>query len=299
MSLKNLLDLRKKVEPQIKIVERIIFQKRSLKKDIFLTLSVIFVASAVIWGITKADTSENIKSSRARMEQANLRSKNFSVVGVVFDVSETTLSIDTQSSNDSSKTIYTLNTDTVVKIETRNYKPLTLSDIKIGDKVVVQGMENEGNITIKRIISFGIATDIDTATSTATTSDETASTTDTATSTLTIIDTIKDVVTGVIDVITGSTTPDEQVGTTSDTTATSSDDNNSTTIPEDTSSSTDTTSSEPKAEDPPKTDLLENIIDGATDVLNNIIGNGDATTQTDSAQNQTDTPAPTDQISTE
>ena len=172
---------------------------------------------------------------------------------LLFKVSETTLSIDTQSSNDSSKTIYTLNTDTVVKIETRNYKPLTLSDIKIGDKVVVQGMENEGNITIKRIISFGIATDIDTATSTATTSDETASTTDTATSTLTIIDTIKDVVTGVIDVITGSTTPDEQVGTTSDTTATSSDDNNSTTIPEDTSSSTDTTSSEPKAEDPPKT----------------------------------------------
>jgi len=54
MSFKNFLDLRKKTRQQTQIIERVVFQKRSIKSDIFLALSVILVASAIIWGISKA-----------------------------------------------------------------------------------------------------------------------------------------------------------------------------------------------------------------------------------------------------
>ena len=57
MSLKNFLDLRKKTPKQIRVIEKIILQKRSLKSDIFLAFSVILAASGIIWGISMADYS--------------------------------------------------------------------------------------------------------------------------------------------------------------------------------------------------------------------------------------------------
>ena len=54
MKLKNILDLSTKNEPQIKVVEKIIIQKRSWKKETLRTLLVIITASAVIWGVSKA-----------------------------------------------------------------------------------------------------------------------------------------------------------------------------------------------------------------------------------------------------
>lgn len=57
MSFRNFLDLRKKTQQQTQIIERVVFQKRSLKSDLFLALSVIFVASFIIWGVSKADDS--------------------------------------------------------------------------------------------------------------------------------------------------------------------------------------------------------------------------------------------------
>ena len=54
MSFKNFLDLRKKDSKQIQIVEKIIIQKRSWKKEMLRTFLVIITASAVIWGVSKA-----------------------------------------------------------------------------------------------------------------------------------------------------------------------------------------------------------------------------------------------------
>ena len=57
MSFRNFLDLRKKTQQQTQIIERIVFQRRSLKSDLFLALSVILVASFIVWGVSKADDS--------------------------------------------------------------------------------------------------------------------------------------------------------------------------------------------------------------------------------------------------
>jgi len=54
MSFKNFLDLSKREGPQIQIVEKIIIQKRSWKKETLRTLLVIITASAVIWGVSYA-----------------------------------------------------------------------------------------------------------------------------------------------------------------------------------------------------------------------------------------------------
>lgn len=215
MSLKNLLDLRKKVSPQIQIVERIIFQKRSWKKEALRTLMVAIVATTVIWGISKADSI--LPSNRP----AN-PNKSFSAVGVISEVGTTTLSINEAHGSDSnSQNSYTFNTESVLKIETKNYVPLTLSDLKAGNRIIVQGEFLDGNISIKRIISFDSTPSKEVATSTTETNiaTTTASTTDTTASS-TLGEKIGNFVGGIVDTITGttSTSTDNTASTTDEAT---------------------------------------------------------------------------------
>ena len=88
MSFKNFLDLRKKSPQQVQVVERIVFQKRSLKSDLFLTLTVIFVASGIIWGISKADTVVQMVKPVVQNQDA------FSTSGIVSFVSPEVITID-------------------------------------------------------------------------------------------------------------------------------------------------------------------------------------------------------------
>lgn len=342
MSLKNFLDLRKKVDPQIKIVERVILQKRSLKSDVFLALSVILVASAVIWGISKADSLSDFFSS------PQVPAKSFSITGKVTEITDKTLSIDSGVKKEADKPVLNivdsgveatttevvgsttdaslssstadiiedaptttpenpgegnLNTDQLIQkststneseatttsgiintiiesasnvienvvniftpttsaeetpsvsstdtfdiskvssIQTNHFKTLSILDIKVGDNVILQGVDRGGSITIFKIFSYSteVATGIlteetattaeEVATTTAPTTDEVATTTastteelnssstDSASSTpkTTIIDVIKDVVGDVINAITrsGSTPTDSSSATTS------------------------------------------------------------------------------------
>lgn len=290
MTIKNLLDLRKKDAPRI--IERIIFKKRSWYSEALRTLAVIVIVSTVIYGVSKADTF--VSST----QQSSV--KNFSAIGVVSNVSNTTISIDAaKGSDETSNTSYTFDVSSVTKVETKSYIPLTLSDIHVGDRIVIQGVDNEGNITIRRIISFSVnehdetldvvATSTDTvATSTATTTEttgattteevststEATTTTDTSStpSSPTIIDTIKDVVSDVVDAITGTTTSTstETVSTTTDTTAT-------TTV--DTATSTEATTTTDTASSTPT--IIETIVDAVKDTINTVVdavtGNGTTT----------------------
>jgi hypothetical protein len=186
---KHLLDLRETLEPQIKIVEKIVIQRRSLKRDLFMIFSVMFIASGIIWGISKASNFDVINSFEDTPPQ------NFSASGIVSNVTNLFgkyITIEEATgSDDSGKSSYSFGTNKVKKIENADYVPLKLSDIKIGDKIVVQGLLKEGgDIEAYRIISFTtvIATTTEelVATSTeATSTDETASSTDTSTSTST------------------------------------------------------------------------------------------------------------------
>ncbi len=118
------------------------------------------------WGISHA-VNNDIKSATT----------NFSATGIVSDVSEFSMTIENaKGSTQSSDGTYNLNLDYLKKVETSDYGPLALTDIKAGDKVVVQGLTNGYAFYIKRIVSFtSVATkaDDENATSTATTTTST------------------------------------------------------------------------------------------------------------------------------
>jgi hypothetical protein len=175
----------------------------------------MLVASTIIWGISKADT---VIQSFSKSQ-----TKNFSASGIVLNIDAVSLNIEqAKGSDDVGRTSYTFDISNVEKIETAKYEPISTSDIQLGSKVVVQGKEDGGNITIKRIIYFGIiAPKEETATTTIATTtpnlpEEVATTTATTTETETpsIIDIIKDKVSDVIDSIVGTSgTTSEEVAT--------------------------------------------------------------------------------------
>ena len=278
MSLKNLLDLRKKAQPQIKIVERIILQKRSLKSDILLAFSVILVATSIVWSISKADTKDQSVNTQTVSIQG------FSAIGTVSDITTSTLSItNTKSSDKTGNTEYTFDTTNILKIETKNYVPLSLSDLKVGDKIIVQGLYENNQIQIRRVVSFGLETlKLNTATTTATTTEDigTTSTSTNATST-NLIDTIKDAVSNtisdVVDAIVGTST-----GTSTNTESTST----ATTTEATTTPQTDSTTSNPEA----TTTIIDSIKDVVSNVVNSITGTD--TNPTPPQATATDTPTP-------
>ncbi len=253
MSFKNLLDLRKKAQPQIKIVERVIFQKRPWQKDVFLTLSVIFVTSLVIWGITKADT---VIQSFSKPQ-----TKNFSVSGIVINIDPTNIYIEqARGSDDEGRTSYTLDISNIKKVETSDYQPITLSDIKVGNKVVAQGQEDGGNITIKRIIYFGtVVPKEETATTTpevATTSENCHPVLDTGSSTTSQV---CESATGIQEQV-SSSTPEQTSATTSDT------ESGSSVVPEN-----DNTGASTSISTPDTSTSTSTIIDTVTDIITNTI----------------------------
>ncbi|MEI6480417.1 MAG: hypothetical protein WCO12_02740 [bacterium] len=147
MNLKNLLDLRKKVSPQIQIVEKIVLQKRSWKTEAFRLIAVIAIVSTAIYGITRADTL---------VQQSHVHAKNVSAIGTVSNIGDSTISInDAKSSDDTGATSYTFDTSYITTIQTNHFLPLTLSDIKVGDNIILQGTEKDGATQILRIFSYG------------------------------------------------------------------------------------------------------------------------------------------------
>ena len=281
MSLKNLLDLRKKVSPQVQIVEKIILKKRSWKTEVLRTFFVIITASAVIWGISNADTLLTPTSS--------IESKNFSAIGIISNIATSTLSIQNAKGSDG-KSEYTFDTDSVTKIETKSYVPLTLSDIHTGDRVVVQGIDDQGNISIKRIISFSVTSskEKEVATTTpevATTTDSTSTASTTASTSPSLIDTIKDVVSNVVDVITGTTsTSTEDISTT---TASTTDEVATSIQVATTTEASSTSTSSPS--------LIEKVTDAVTDTINTVVNAITGTTSsTDTPPASDPLPAPVD-----
>ena len=235
----NTLDLRPDNEKEVQIVEKIVIQKRSWFRESLKTFGGIFIVLVMVWGASHADEISTLVNTKPEL-------KAFSAIGTVSDLQGTSLTLSNANGSDGQKgTIYTLDISGVDTIETKDYVPLIISDIKIGDNVVVQGSIDGTTIYPKRIISFtatssqAVVVDIsdltatttatstvdvatstpDTATSTdeqattteATTTDDTATSTATSTPSVvdTVINTIQNIVNTVVDVITGGTsTPD-------------------------------------------------------------------------------------------
>lgn len=153
--------------------------KNEIKLDSIKTLFAAVIIALLGWGVSSSAV-DDIKSATI----------NFNVIGVVSDISDKKITVnDAKGSNSSSDNIYDLNLDYLSQIETSTYIPLNFSDIKVGDKIIAQGLTNNSQFFIKRIISFdSVATPVvvkDTATTTTMNDVVIATTTDVGTSTLT------------------------------------------------------------------------------------------------------------------
>ena len=238
----NFLNLKKKDPSDIVYVEKIILKNRSLSVELFRMLTIIAVASGIVWGISNADEFINSTTTPEAKVQ------NFSVVGTIGEVATTTSSIilnNAKGSDDSGNTTYIVDTSNVNDVETNHFVAISLSDLKAGDNIIAQGVERGSVFQIYKIYSYGtapatgileadttddVATSTD-ATTTATTTPDIASTTatttdDLASSTATttdgtstpsllenigntvggVIDAVKDATQNIVDKITGTST---------------------------------------------------------------------------------------------
>ena len=241
----NILNLRK--EPKPLIIEKVIQEKRVWWLELLKMVTIITVVSSVVFGISKA----------ADLSPSQLPAQNFSALGTVSDISTTSLSINNAHSSDvNGNTSYTFDLTNVKKVENKKYVQLLISDINIGDKIVVQGVEKGGVIDIRRIISFSssattsnvidatsTATSTTATSTTATTTDTIATTTATstlATSTDTTATTTSDVASSTIasTTISAATSTATSTETIATTTATTTAEVTSTSTPDQTQSTT-------------------------------------------------------------
>ena len=255
----NTLDLRKKIEPQVKIVERVIFQKQPWYLEVVKVFSAIIIVSTIVWGISKADD--------IILPVEKPESSSFSVIGTVTSVATSTITLDIQGTNEVNTNTFT--TDTLTTIQTSKYAPLTISDIDEGDKVIIQGTDFQGDVKATRLISFASVSAPTTATTTSTstinTEDVDASTsatsTEDSTTTSSIIDSLTNTVQGavqsVVDVITGSSTA--------------------------TSTSNDATTTDTSSSTPSIIDSLTNTVQGAVQSVVNVITGGASSSTPDDA----------------
>lgn len=136
---------------------------------IIITIAVVLCLS---WGITIATTDDLASAT-----------ENFSVIGVVSEITNNTISlVDARGTHATDSTITDLNISYIEKIQTKEYNPLIISDIVVGDTVIIQGVTNSKDFFAKRIISFSKIAYKDIATTTpeviATTTEQLSTTTD-------------------------------------------------------------------------------------------------------------------------
>ena len=224
-----------------------------------VSIFVILFALVLSWGISNAINSD-ISSATS----------NFSVSGIVTEVSNTYILINNaKGSVVSSDGTYSLNLEYLKTIETNTYQPLTLSDIKTGDKIVAQGLTNGSTFFIKRIISFASVT-LPPQEENATTTDSTATTTE-PTATAPTATTTESVSTSTPPADNVTPPAQEEKATTTPPTESTS------TPPTKEASTTEqvATSSEETATTTPS--IIENITNAVEDVVDNVI---DAVTET-------------------
>ncbi|MEI6420335.1 MAG: hypothetical protein WCO30_01755 [bacterium] len=134
--------------PKYKVIQRVITKEPSLKSEIVRTLITVAVVSAIIFGISFAEDLPFLKTSEPII-------KRFSATGLVSKISDSEISLgEVESSDGSNVSTYTFNINTIERVESKNYDRLALTDLKVGDRIVVQGKDTDGVISVARIISF-------------------------------------------------------------------------------------------------------------------------------------------------
>ena len=213
----NLLDLRKKVRPQIRIVRQVIIQKQPWYFELLKVAAVIVVVSTAVWGISKADEVINPASTSSP--------EAMGIYGTIDAIDAQNISlVNAQGTDFLGRNSFTADLSNLKDVEDSNYSPLTLADLQVGDQIIAKGFVNGGTIDTQTIISFSQRPPLPVATTTATAATAT-STLDVVTSTSEIISTpttatsTDDIATTTSDVT--SSTTEEVASTTTDVVVTS------------------------------------------------------------------------------
>lgn len=205
--------------------KKILMEAKIVELEVFKIVIAIVLIIPFTWGVSQA---ENILFD-GNIESA---SSNFSIIGVVSEIRYNNILIEEATGSDSeTKNTYVLDISNVEKIETSNYVPLVLSDIKVGDTIIGQGLTNGGEYFLTRIVSFsvtesaGVPVEVVVATSTdevasstdaaeeaSTSTDESENASTTETIVETVVDTVQDIIENIIDAVTpgdDTSTPEE------------------------------------------------------------------------------------------
>ena len=141
--MRNILDLRKKIQPQVVVIERMIMKRQAWYFELVKISIVVVIVSAIVWGVSKA--SDVLLATHI---------DNFSAIGTVSEITDATISlINAQGSDKSHDASYVIDA-TGAQLLSKSYALLGLSDIAIGDRISVQGELDGSSIAAKRIISF-------------------------------------------------------------------------------------------------------------------------------------------------
>ena len=110
---------------------------------------IIIVVITLSWGIVNADELNPFTPS---IEDAKT---SFSVIGTVSVIDNTHLIVtNAKGSDDTGESEYNLNIKNLDKVETSKYQTLQLTDLKVGDTVIAQGVTTDSVFFITRIILF-------------------------------------------------------------------------------------------------------------------------------------------------
>jgi len=100
----------------------------------------------VVWGISQATDKGNL---------ANQGEQNYSAMGTVDSITSNSFNFTVQQdSNGNSGPMTGFDLSKVEKIESKDYVQLSLNDLKAGDTLIVQGIADQGQIILNRIIDF-------------------------------------------------------------------------------------------------------------------------------------------------
>jgi hypothetical protein len=205
----NLLNLKRSEERKVIYVEKTVYRAKPTWLELAEMLLVLLAVSLMGWGLTKAQGTY--------FGQSHSKQERWSGYGQVISIDQDNLTLNTKDSSN------TVNISFVLKIETKSYNPLTISDIQVNDTVIVQGYKEDSNIFAKRIIDFTVTstTTEEVATSTATTTEVVATSTEPiATSTEAVVITTESIATSTEEMATSTATTTSETATSTELNAT-------------------------------------------------------------------------------
>ncbi len=168
MTIRNILDLRKKEQPKVILVEKVVFKKRSFFSETLRVFVAIVIVSVTVWGITQAQSAAVLDDSSKPSSTENLTG----IYGTVVSMSGDSLELDdTKGSKYEGVDVFNVNLKNIKTVETNDDIPVQISvaDIKTGDLIIARGIIDGNSINAYDVISFSYKNSDLVATSTATT----------------------------------------------------------------------------------------------------------------------------------